>query len=276
MADQDFTVRFWGTRGSIPCASPDYMQYGGHTSCLEVMCGDFQLILDGGTGIRMLADVLMQGAPKPLTILLSHTHFDHVMGLPFFMPLYTKGWDIRFFAGHLAPEDTLKNVFQKMMVSPFFPISPDAFKASLSYTDFTPGTVLNLHPGVVVRTLALPHPDRATGYRIEFGGKAFCYITDIEHKAGTLNQDLVAFLRGADAVAYDCTFTDAEYKAHVGWGHSTWEEGLRLVHAAGAKKLVIFHHNPNRDDAGMAGVEAAAKAADAATIVSRDGMLLTV
>jgi phosphoribosyl 1,2-cyclic phosphodiesterase len=270
-----FIVRFWGTRGTIPCPHPEYMKYGGNTACVEVVMGEYRIILDGGTGIRRLGQALLQNNHRePLTILLSHTHFDHIIGLPFFQPLYEKDWPIRLYAGHLGSKASLRDIFRGMMRSSFFPVSPDAFIAAPQYHDFQVGEVLHLFPEVTVRTFALNHPGGATGYRIEYGGKAFCYLTDVEHQGDTVNPSLARFIADADAVAYDCTFTPEDYLKHQGWGHSTWEAGLRLVNTGGAKRLVIFHHNPDYDDAALDALATDVQQADPSAIISRDGLEL--
>lgn len=272
-----FIVRFWGTRGTIPCPHPNYMKYGGNTACVEIIAGKHRLILDGGTGIRRLGQALLKNAHRdPITILLSHTHFDHIIGLPFFQPLYEKNWPICLYAGHLGHQKSLEHIFRDMMLSSFFPVSPDAFIAAPEYHDFKVGETLRLLPDVTVQTFALNHPGGATGYRIEYNGKAFCYLTDVEHQGDNVNPALAHFITDADAVAYDCTFTPEDYPKHQGWGHSTWEAGLRLVRAGGAKRLIVFHHNPDYDDATLDALASAVKRADTNAIMSRDGLELTL
>ena len=251
-ADNPFHVTFWGVRGSIPCPGPDTFRYGGNTSCLEVRCGERRFILDGGTGLRPLGVAMAeQGGLIDADIFFTHTHFDHICGLPFFGPAYVKGNKFRLWAGHLLPEKTLHYVLAEMMMAPLFPIPITVFDAELSFRDFRAGETFTPADGVTVRTAPLNHPNRATGYRIEYGGKSICYITDTEHEPGKPDQNVLGLIGGADLFIYDATYTDAEYPDHKGWGHSTWEEGAKLADLAGVKRFVIFHHDPSHDDARM-------------------------
>jgi phosphoribosyl 1,2-cyclic phosphodiesterase len=271
---QDFFVKFWGVRGSIACPGPDMNGYGGNTSCLEVVCGDNRLILDAGTGLRELGISLAANGPCDADLFLTHTHFDHVCGLPFFAPLFIPGSRIRLWAGHLKPEYSLKQVLVEMMMAPLFPVPPEIFKAEVIYNDFDCGAVMTPREGVTVRTAPLNHPNRATGYRVEFNGRSICYITDTEHFEDGVDSRIVDLIAGADLVIYDSTYTDEEYPRFKGFGHSTWQEGVRLVEAANAKTMVIFHHDPSHNDDFMDSVAAQAKAMRPGTLVAREGMIL--
>ncbi len=244
-----FNIRFWGVRGTIAVPSPDFMRYGGNTSCIEINCGHQTFILDAGTGIHTLGRTLKAGH---VDLLLSHTHIDHICGLPFFSPMYDSNKSIHIWAGHLIPEHNLKQVFGYIMATPIFPITPEEFKADIHYHDFHAGEELATtrwkDAGIIVKTLPLNHPDRATGYRIEYAGKSLCYITDIEHTRGKPNQALIEFVRGATCLIYDSTYADENYEAHIGWGHSTWQEAVRIADAAQVELLVPFHHDPEADD----------------------------
>lgn len=271
---EDFSVTFWGVRGSIACPGPDTIGYGGETSCLEVMCGDYRMIFDGGTGLRRLGLKLVGDGPQDTDIFFTHCHFDHVCGVPFFAPFFVPENRFRLSAGHLLPENTLENVLVEMMIAPLFPVPPQIFLADVSYHDFRCGETLAPHDGVTIRTAPLNHPNRATGYRIEFDGKAICYVTDTEHSEDGLDRNILDLIESADLVIYDATYTDAEYPRYKGFGHSTWQEGMRLVEAAKAKTLVIFHHDPAHDDAAMDKIGREAAAARTGTVVAREGMTL--
>ncbi|MPY73015.1 MAG: MBL fold metallo-hydrolase [Alphaproteobacteria bacterium] len=271
----DFFVKFWGVRGSIACPGPRTVRYGGNTSCVEIRCGGRLLIFDAGTGLRDLGNGLVGNGPVEAELYLTHTHFDHICGLPFFAPLYSAGNKVRLSAGHLLPESDLRRVLMEMMMAPLFPIPPTAFKADVSFVDFAAGGVLSPGDGITVRTALLNHPNRATGYRIEYGGRSICYVTDTEHEDGKRDRRIVRLIKGADLVIYDSTYSDEEYPKYRGYGHSTWQEGVRLADAAAAKTLVIFHHDPNHDDDRMDGIAAAAEIARPGTVVAREGMVLT-
>ncbi len=276
----EFFVQFWGVRGSIACPGPDTVRYGGNTSCLEIRCGGRLLIFDAGTGLRLLGQSLMEkslkdGGDVDACLYLTHTHFDHICGLPFFAPLFVPGNHFRLAAGHLKPETDLKQVLVEMMMAPLFPIPPSVFQAQVSYTDFTAGETLSPGGDVVIRTAPLNHPNRATGYRVEYDGRSICYITDTEHVIGAPDRNILGLIQGADLVIYDATYTDDEYPTYAGFGHSTWQEGVRLADAAAVKTLVIFHHEPSHDDDRMDAIAAEAEAMRPGTVVAREGMVLT-
>lgn len=272
---QEFNVTFWGVRGSIACPGPETVRYGGNTSCLEVMCGDRRLIFDGGTGLRKLGDKLATQGPLDTDIFFTHSHFDHVCGLPFFAPLFMPGNKIELWAGHLLPENTFQNVLIKLMAPPLFPVPPGSFRAHVNYNNFHCGAVITPHDGVTLRTAPLNHPNRATGYRIEFNGRSICYLTDTEHFEDGPDRALVELSAGAELIIYDCCYTDEEYPQFKGYGHSTWQEGVRLVEAANAKTLVIFHHDPSHDDEFMDEIARQAEAMRPGTIVAREAMTLS-
>lgn len=273
----DFSVRFWGVRGSIACSGPETARYGGNTSSLEVRCGGRLLLFDAGSGIRYLGNRLAAQAPLDADLYFTHTHFDHVCGLPFFRPLFQPQNRFRIWAGHLGGRMTLKNVLCEFMMSPLFPVPPEVFRAETSYRDFAAGDILQAGE-VVLRTAPLNHPDGATGYRVEYGGRALCYITDTEHVPGVMDRNVLELIGGADLVIYDCTYTDEEYArgTYVGWGHSTWQEAVRLCRAAGAKRLAVFHHDPERSDDALDMIAADVAREMPGAVVAREGLTLYV
>ncbi len=273
----DFSVRFWGVRGSIACAGPETARYGGNTSSLEVRCGGRLLLFDAGSGIRYLGNRLAAEAPLEADLFFTHTHFDHVCGLPFFKPLFQPRNRIRIWAGHLGGRMTLKNVLCEFMMSPLFPVPPEVFRADTAYNDFAAGDTLQAG-AAVLRTAPLNHPDGATGYRIEYGGRAISYITDTEHVPGVQDRNVLGLIAGADLVVYDCTYTDEEYArgSYVGWGHSTWQEAVRLCRAAGAKRLAVFHHDPERSDEALDAIGSEVAAQLPGAVVAKEGMTLYV
>jgi phosphoribosyl 1,2-cyclic phosphodiesterase len=246
-------VRFWGVRGSISCPGAEYARYGGNTACLEMTAGGRRLVFDAGTGIRTLGLELARQAPLDIDIYFTHTHLDHISGLTFFSPLFDKRNSVRMWAGHLQAPHTLKTVVKSLMQAPLYPVSLEAFQASISFKEFDCGATLSCG-AISMRTAPLNHPNGATGYRIDHGGKAICYITDTEHRPDGLDRTILELCRGADVMIYDSSYTDAEYPRYRGWGHSTWQEGVRMADAAKVGTLVIFHHDPSHDDAFMDGV----------------------
>ncbi|WP_341701853.1 MBL fold metallo-hydrolase [Ferrovibrio sp.] len=274
MGVEEFYVRFWGVRGSIAVGSPDVMRYGGNTSSLEIRCGSHLLLFDAGTGLRALGIALREESPVDADLFLTHTHYDHVCGLPHFCAAFNPQNRFRIHAGHVTDAGGIKGVLKQMMCSPLFPVPLEIFQAELSFHDFRQGDVLSPHPGVTVRTAPLSHPDLATGYRVEYAGKSICYLTDTEHPAEGFDQHILKLIRGADIVIYDSMYTDEEYACRQGWGHSTWQAGARLCDEAGVKTFVVFHHDPEHDDTFMDKVAANVEAARPGSVVAREGMIL--
>lgn len=271
----DFTIRFWGVRGSIPCPGPATRRYGGNTPCVEVRCGSRLIILDAGTGLRELGAELANGnGAIDADILLTHCHYDHVIGIPFFAPFYQPQHRFRIWAGNLLPEFQLKPVMQAMMSEPLFPIGIDTFRADIDYRDFRAGETIAPGDDITIHTIALHHPGGATGYRIDYGGRAFAYITDDEWRREHHDPRLIALAKDADLLVYDTAYTEDEIDAKKGWGHSTWRDGLRFADAADARTLCLFHHAPEHDDDAMDGILAQARALRPGTIAAIEGNVI--
>lgn len=273
--DEDrFSVRFWGVRGSIACPGPDYVRYGGNTSCLEVRCGDHLLIFDGGTGMRELGRHLSDKKAIDADIFFTHTHIDHINGMPFFAPAFDPQNRFVVSAGHLNGNSGIKHVLGQMMSAPIFPVPVDVFGAKMEFNDFVSGDTLKPRTGVAIKTAPLNHPNGATAYRVEYKGRSICYVTDTEHVIGKPDKNILSLIEGAEIFIYDATYTDTEYPTYQGWGHSTWEEGMRLADDAGVRTYVLFHHDPSHTDDFMDQIAAAAERARPGTIVAREGMVL--
>ena len=267
-----FGIKFWGVRGSIACPTPKHIGYGGNTSCIQVFAGKQRIILDAGTGIRGLGDEMFADDVTHADLLLTHTHWDHINGFPFFAPAYGSTHSFNIMAGHLADVGGVRAVLSSQMTNPTFPIPLEVMQSDMQFVDFTAGNDFRLEPGVTVSTAPLNHPGGSTGYRLEYEGKSFCYITDTEHVPDKPEANILGLIEGADLVVYDATYTDDEFPAKVGWGHSTWQEGIRLCRAANVKSLAIFHHDPSHDDAVMQQIEADARANWNQAFVAREGM----
>lgn len=268
-------IRFWGVRGSIACPGPDTMRYGGNTPCIEVHCGDYVIIFDAGTGLRALGNELIKNDKIIDTdIFLTHCHLDHISGLPFFAPFFAENRRIRIWACELLPTESVEQVMRKLMSSPLFPVEVEIFKATIEYHDFCSGDVLHPFEDVTLRTALLDHPDGACGYRLEYAGRVFALLSDTEGFPGKHDKELVTLARNADLVVYDTTFTEQEIVNRAGWGHSTWERGVRLADQAGAKQLCLFHHDPSHDDNFMDLLAAEANDARPGTITAREGQII--
>lgn len=265
-------VKFWGVRGSIACASPDHIRYGGNTSCIEIAAGERRFILDAGTGIRQLGQEIFKADVREIPLLLTHTHWDHINGFPFFGPAYDPKRSMRIMAGHLLKNNSsIRTVLSAQMDNPMFPVPLAAMRAEKTFEDFNAGDSFDLFPDVHIRTTSLNHPNGATAYRIEHAGKAAVYVTDTEHVPGKIDQKILALIEGADFVIYDSTYTEEEFPSKVGWGHSTWNEGVRLCRTANVKRLAIFHHDPDHTDAIMDKIAAEAQKAWPNCFVCREG-----
>jgi phosphoribosyl 1,2-cyclic phosphodiesterase len=271
----DFFVRFWGVRGSVACPGTDTAVYGGNTPCVEIRCGDRLFVFDAGTGLRNLGKSIAAEDITDVDLFLSHTHMDHIAGFPFFCYAFQPSNTLRVWSGHLEDELTTEGVLRQFMSAPLFPVPVDIFGADVSYHDFRAGETLTPSAGVTLRTTPLNHPQNATGYRVEYGGKSICYITDTEQREDGPDARIMALIDGADIVIYDSMFTDSEYAEYKGWGHSTWEEGVRLCDAADVGTFVVFHHMPERTDTDLDRIAKDAEAVRAGTVVAREGMLLS-
>jgi phosphoribosyl 1,2-cyclic phosphodiesterase len=255
-------VRFWGTRGSVPTPGPDTARYGGNTSCVEVRTdGGMLLVLDCGTGARGLGLALVQeaaatGLPPSGAILIGHTHWDHIHGIPFFAPLFVPGSRWEVFGPHGLGR-TLDHVLAGQMEYQYFPVGLDELTAEIRYHDLVEG-VFEVGDATI-RTEYLNHPALTLGYRIEADGAAVVYASDHEPhdrdlagggrpQAGGADARHAAFLGGADVVVHDAQYDADGYSVKVGWGHSTMEYAVDLAAAAGVRRLVLFHHDPQRSD----------------------------
>lgn len=273
-----FRVRFWGVRGSIPTPGPETVEVGGNTSCVEVRAGDRLIILDGGTGLRLLGQELLSFGPKTAALFFSHVHWDHIQGFPFFGPAFAPGFRFDIYGGKNL-SSTLSETLAGQMNFPNFPVTLDQMGATIVFHQFEDGQHLDLGDGLTVRGLMLNHPDGVYGYRIEKDGRAIAYCTDTEHydEPDTHVLELAA---GADLLIYDAQYTPAEYTGEaggpprVGWGHSTYVEGARLARLAGAKRLVLFHHDPTQSDAAVRDKEARCAKLFPDCQAAREGLVL--
>ncbi len=274
MTETPFLVRIWGARGSLPSPAAANCAFGSESPCIEMRCGGHVLIFDAGTGIEELGKRLREEKVHDLDLFFSHCHFDHIMGFPFLRTFYEDGATVRIYAGHFEDGTTCKQMVDNFMAPPYFPITAEYFSAKVEYRDFHPPETLTPHEGIAIATIRLNHPNGCVGYRVDYAGRSVCYLTDTEHTPGKPDEGLLKFIAGADIIIYDCTYTDAEFSHYVGYGHSTWEEGVRLCEAAGVKRLVIFHHRLGRTDEDLARIEADAQARFPGAIVARTGLEL--
>ncbi len=276
MVPPRFEIKLWGCRGSLPVSGPDFQVFGGNTTCFEVRCGPNVILFDAGSGLYQASTALKAAGTTDLTLFFSHWHYDHIMGLPFFLPLYDPASRLRVFSGHMPDAMTTREMLSNFMRQPFFPIGPDMCCANIDFHDFHAGDILSPHEGVTLRTGMLNHPGNAIGYRIEFGGRVIAIITDTEHVDGQLDPAVIDLIRDADLFLYDATFEDAEMEFFRGFGHSTWQQGLRLAKAAGAKRVGFVHHSITRTDAELGAIEQLAQAHFPGAFCGRDFQVIAV
>lgn len=272
-------VRFWGVRGSIPSPGPNTQKYGGNTACTELRVGPDEriIIIDAGSGIRTLGNYLMANdlprGPIKADIFLSHTHWDHIMGYPFFTPIYIPGTKLRIHGPVSFEEDPLEEVVGGQMKYRYFPINLGELASEIEYIRLKEDPSIDLGDGLHLSTKLLNHPITSLGYRFEYEGKVVCtcydtepfrnlFITDPEHPdydeamayegqevADEQNQAIEQFFQGADLLLYDAQYTEEEYlAARVNWGHTSMEYAVAAANRAGVKRLALFHHDPDRTD----------------------------
>ncbi len=263
-----------GTRGSYPVANASFLKYGGNTLALALPLDTTTLIVDGGTGIVDFGRELAgdKGAPRSIDLLFTHFHHDHVCGLLSFLPLYRDGFNVTIHLERSRMEPG-QRALKTLFGSPYRPVVWDDLAATISFAELERETNFD---GVAVTRHALRHPGGSTGYRLDGNAGSVALVCDYEHPPEGTDEGLVDFCRGAGTILYDSNYTPGEYEAYRGWGHSTWEEGLRLRERAGPGQLVLIHHDPVRDDDGMDRLMAAAREIDPGIVGGREGMVFPV
>lgn len=255
-------LRFWGVRGSIPVAGVETNRYGGNTSCVEVQApGQPALVLDCGTGARVLGRDLLRRPERQLHVLFTHFHMDHLFGFPFFAPIFTPSYEITVTAPTFSPETTRERI-ARYLNGIFHPLRIYEVPSQLQFDAVRPGGAMERGP-YHIRAVALNHPGGACGYRIDYKGRSVVYITDTAplsrpgegvaggQKPNGREQALVNLMEGADAVVFDTMFTHEEYLEKMSWGHSYPEYAVSLSDIAGVKKLYLFHHAPDASDSDL-------------------------
>ncbi len=244
-------ITCWGARGSIPVSGKEYAKYGGETTCVEIRSKNNDvIIIDAGTGIRKLGARLVTTGESDLNILFTHAHWDHLMGFPFFKPIYNKKTTIKMY-GCAYTQQSIEKVLSKSMIAPYFPVDFSQLQAAI-----VPRTVceepFRIGP-VLVTPMQLSHPNQGIGYKFSEDDKTFVFLTDNElsmrHSGGGEYRDYLNFSEGADVLMHDAEYTAEQYKITRGWGHSIYTDALRLAMEAGVKQFGLFHHNQDRSDA---------------------------
>lgn len=272
-------VKLWGVRGSIPCPGPNTQKYGGNGACIELRFGEAErlVILDAGSGIRQLGNYLMANdlpkGPFNFDIFLTHTHWDHIMGFPFFTPIYIPTSKIDIYGPVSFEDESLKEVVGGQMKYRYFPINVGDLSSNINYHRIKEDPCMDLGDGLVVATKILNHPITSLGYKFQYNGKNVCtcydtepfrnlFITDEDHpeydemmayegeeSAREQNEAVERFFAGVDVLIHDAQYTTEEYNnGKVGWGHTSIEHVIEAAIKVGVKRLILFHHDPDRDD----------------------------
>ncbi len=268
-------VRFWGVRGSYPASGAAYSEFGHHTACVSARLGDDLVVFDAGSGATALGEYLRGHPARSVRLLVSHFHHDHLMGLPFLLhgACASPGTAVSLHCA-LPIDGKLEDLIRPMIAAPYFPDEAGDLAGRISYNRHAPGDTFMLGD-VAARSALVEHPGGSMAYRIERGGAAVVFVTDIEDSAAP-SADLVALAQGADLLIHDTMFTATEIATRRGWGHGTAEGALALARAAGVRQLAGFHHNPLHDDATLRQREKALQAAFPASCLAREGQLIHV
>lgn len=274
----EFVIQFWGVRGSVPSPGKDTVRYGGNTSCVEMRIGGKRLIFDGGTGIRMLGKSLQLEQPMEAYWFFTHYHWDHIQGVPFFTPVFREGNTLHVYGA--APNGaSMEQHFCERVLHLNSPVPVKEIKANLKYYDLVCGDTLTLDD-ITIETSPLNHPNGAMGYRVTWQGHSAVYCTDTEHLQDRLDENVLHLARDAEVIVYDAMYTDEEYhnpkSPKIGWGHSTWQEGVKVAKEAGAKRLAVFHHEPNHTDDFLDEMATEVQEVFPGGFLAREGMIVPI
>jgi phosphoribosyl 1,2-cyclic phosphodiesterase len=244
-------IKIWGSRGSIPVPGRDTLKYGGNTSCVEVRLRDGTLIIfDAGSGIRNLGKhIIQEQYDKELYLVITHSHWDHLLGFPFFLPAYMKQYKINIRGGPIAKE-TVKKYIERQMEPPHFPIRFQALEAEFDITHGIP--IVREIGDATLTPIALSHPNGGYGFRLKEYQNSFVFIPDNEldyhHDGGCTTDEYIRFCRDTDLLLHDAQYTDREYFQKERWGHSSFTSALELAISAGVKNFGLYHHDPDHSD----------------------------
>ena len=267
-------IKFWGVRGSNPTPDKNKIKYGGDTSCVEVRTSDNELIiLDMGSGIRNLGAKILSDSsyPKTIHILLSHFHWDHIMGFLYFSPFYDKSFTFNIYG--FNKHTSIKTFSDKILDPIFWPVSMDMLDAKINFFDLK-NNEINISSQTNVSYANHIHPNSATSYRIETDGHSTVYTTDCEHPK-SLNKNVIDIAKNADILIHDSHFSAGDLVNYKGWGHSSWQQAVEVAKSANVKRLFLFHYNPNYDDKMIADIEKTAKENFQKVTASKQGMKVT-
>ena len=265
-------VKFWGVRGSFPIPKSED-SFGGNTSCIEVRSTNNELVLlDMGTGLRNFGNsILKEKTPIcDINIVLSHFHYDHILGFLMFIPLFNDKFNVNIFAPGESDQE-IKTKFESFLNSNFWPVNMEMLSANINFNHYSSDPI-NITNNVKVITSPHGHPGGASSIRVEIDRFSVTYVTDCEHPVSHLNQNVIDIAKNTDILIHDAQYTPEQLPNHKGWGHSSWKHCTEVASKAKAKKLVLFHHNPDHGDSILEGIEQEAKKLFENTISAREGM----
>ena len=257
-------------------SGPEFVGFGGSTTCVEVRCGDDVLIFDAGSGLLPAGRALKVRGVKRTHLLFTHCHYDHIIGFPYFGGLFDPTATVDIWSGHMSAQTSTASMIHSFMHPPFFPIDPGLCPARIRFHDFAPGDVLTPEPEIILHTGLLAHPGGAVGYRVTWKGRSVAIITDTEHQPGTLDPAVLELIAGVDLFLYDACYTESEMALFRGFGHSTWQQAVLLAQAAGVGRVALSHHAPWRTDAELLDLEAQAQAVLPGAFFARDGQVTAI
>ena len=274
---QSMTVTFWGVRGSTPVPGPLTARYGGNTPCVEVNAGETTLVLDAGTGIQSFGRHMRQITDEPvhMTLFLTHTHWDHIQGLPFFQLAYQPTNEIHI-VGPKRVGVSLAECLERQMLAPNFPVPFAALQGVKSITEMASGESRTFGEATVLAH-ALNHPNESMGFRIEYGDRALAYCLDHEHgDTHSIHPGVTELARDADMLVFDAAYSDEEYPSFKGWGHSTWQEGHKTARALNVKTLALAGFNPGVVDSDLDLIKAEVDQLEGETIIATEAQSITL
>ncbi len=252
----DLVVTFWGPRGTLSCSGPDYQEFGGYTVCVSVLWRDHLIIFDAGSGMYALGQwILKQNRTLKISLFMTHYHLDHIVGYPFFAPAWDKRFTIDVYGGNLEEGGGIEHFFTKSLSHPFFPLSLKIMPAQMNYHDIHAQQTIMISDELKLQSFALNHPGGSLGYKLMTPKGDVCYLTDHEHKLGETNTALIDFAKNAKLAIYDSTYDDDSFISKIGWGHSTWQEAIKLQKSSNIEKIALFHHDPSSTDSHLREIE---------------------
>mgnify|MGYP001380417363 CR=1 FL=1 len=266
-------ITFWGVRGSFPTPDPDKIETGGHTSCVSIETENETLVMDMGTGIKNLGESIVNNpnSPSKINIILSHYHWDHIIGFPMFAPLFSDKYQINIYGK--KDDIQLKEIINYMLNPIFWPVSFDDFKATVNFRTIE-NNEIKISDSMAIKSQIHHHPHGALSYKILSHNKTISYITDCEYLSGEPNDKLIQFSENSDLLIHDAHFTEEDLPNHKGWGHSSWKQATIMAQKSNSKQLALYHYSPNYNDTQISAIESDTKKVFSQTIAARQGLVI--